>query len=746
MHCVSCSNIIRKKIGKIPGVTDVDVNFATEKAHVSYTAAPVADDILNKEIKKLGYTLEQYDVPQNSDMHAEHRGLTEKGSDKKKELEDMETKVAFVLPIALLLFMVMMWEIASKLLTSIPILPIPMPLMNTISFLLASIILFWIGKPFIDGALKFITYRAANMDTLIGIGTLTAYIYSTMILLFPPVQKVLNAPDTTYFDVTIVVIGFVTLGKYLEARSKQKTGEAIEKLIHLQTKTATIRKNGNNVSVSIEQVVVGDLIVVKPGERMPVDGVIVEGKTSVDESMVTGESLPQDKKVGDTVIGGTINKQGFIVFRADKIGKDTMLSRIISLVENASGSKAPIQRLADTISGIFVPVVLLIAVAVFILWLIFGTMFLSFSQALSYGILAFVGILVIACPCALGLAAPTAIIVGVGKGAEKGILIKNAESLQKLHTVTSVVFDKTGTITTGNPVVTDIVRFDTEVSEKELMHWAASLEKQSQHPLASAITAKAQEQKITVSRVTNFTETEGVGVSGHVGKQKIAVRKLQKNEKEDERIEKLFIQGKTVIAIEVKHKIAGIIAVSDTLKKGIKESIEKLHAMHIKTVLLTGDNAYAAEYIAKQAGIMTVEAEVQPHEKAEVIKKLQDQKYMVVMVGDGINDAPALAQADASIAMATGTDVAIEASDITLLRGDITKVPQSIQLSRKTMRTIKQNLFWAFIYNVIGIPVAGGILYPFLGIFLNPMFAGLAMAASSVSVVSNSLLLKKARI
>lgn len=747
MHCVSCSNIIKKKLGKLPGISAVDVNFATEKASISYSSVPVSTEVLNKEIDKLGYTLTPTDtIEKTPDIHAGHMGESQTQIEKQKELDDMVTKVYFVLPLTLLLFGIMMWEIATKLFVVVPVLPIPMSLMNTISFLIASVVMFWIGKPFIDGVLKFITYRVANMDTLIGIGTLTAYLYSSIILLFPPVQKLLNAPQTTFFDVTIVVIGFVTLGKYLEARSKQKTGEAIQKLLHLQAKTALVRKGDLDVEVPIDQVVIGDLIVVKPGAKIPVDGIIVEGNSSVDESMVTGESFPQDKKRGDAVIGGTINKQGYIVFRAEKIGRDTLLARIIALVEESSGSKAEIQKLADTVSSIFVPVVLVIAVTAFVMWLVLGTMFLDFSQALSYGILAFVGILVIACPCALGLATPSAIIVGVGKGAEKGILIKNAESLEKLHTITRLVFDKTGTITNGKPIVTDIVSLDTAVSEKELLSFAVSLEQNSQHPLAGAIVEAAKKRKIGADRVTNFKETEGVGVAGMVGEKNIVVRRLYENEKNLTKAEELLKKGKTVIAIEVHKKIIGIIAVSDTIKSSVKTSIAKLHRMNIETVLLTGDNAQSAEFIARQAGIKNVTAEVLPHEKAEMIRKLQSGTNIVAMVGDGINDTPALAQADVSIAMSTGTDSAIEVSDITILNGDIAKVPQAVILSKVTMRTVKQNLFWAFIYNIIGIPVAGGILYPFLGIFLNPMFAGLAMAASSVSVVSNSLLLKKVRI
>jgi P-type Cu+ transporter len=762
MHCTSCSAIISKKLKKLPGVESCDVNFATEKAKISYDPQKVSVNEMNTEIEKLGYTLRtqesnhathsaKQDISDSHmashDMsamdHSEHLGLTQTNEEKLAELGNLRDKVAFVLPITFLVFALMMWDIASLTLPFVPNLPIPMPLFTAISFVLASVVLFWIGRPYIEAVGKFIQYRVANMDSLVGIGTLTAYIYSSILFLFPPIRVFLSLPEYTYFDVTIVVIGFITLGKYLESASKLRTGEAIEKLLTLQAKTALVIRNGKEVEVSLPEVVVGDVIVVKPGGKVPVDGVVIDGNSSVDEAMISGEALPVDKKKGDTVIGGTINKQGVFRYKATRVGDATMLSQIIRLVEEAQGSKAAIQDLADRVSAIFIPAVLIIAVVAFIVWLTVGSYFLGTSVAISYGLLAFVGVLVIACPCALGLATPTAVIVGVGKGAENGILIKNAESLEKLHLVDTVVFDKTGTITKGIPSVTEIVSFDAAFTEKKILQIAASVEKHSQHPLAVAITAKAEKMKVSLLPVSHFEENEGRGVVGQVEKQKVIIRKPHAGEQEKKEIVALQEQGKTVVVVEVSHRSVGILAISDTIKENAIDAIKKIHALGLRTVMLTGDNTRAAKYIAQQVGIDEVIAEVLPVEKSDVIKNLQKKGQRVAMVGDGINDAPSLTQAEVGIAMATGSDIAIESSDITLLGGDIAKVGQAIQLSKSTIRTIKQNLFWAFIYNVIGIPLAAGVFYPLFGIFLNPIFAGLAMALSSVSVVGNSLLLKK---
>jgi Cu2+-exporting ATPase/Cu+-exporting ATPase len=582
------------------------------------------------------------------------------------------------------------------------------------------------------------------MDTLIGIGTSVAYLYSVFVVLFPELRLLLNLNEATYFDVTIVVIGFVIFGKYLEMKSKIKTGEAIEKLLNLQSKTARVIKDGVEVEIPVSEVKVGDIIIVRPGEKIPVDGEIIDGQSSVDESMITGESIPVDKKIGNMVFGATMNIQGSFKFRTNKIGKDTFLSQIIKMVEQAEGSKAPIQSLADRISNIFVPVVLIIALVTLILWIAIGTSFLGFSQALSFGIFSFVGILVIACPCALGLATPTAIIVGVGKGAENGILIKNAEALEKLSKVDIVVMDKTGTLTKGKPEVADMISLDSNFSDIEILRIAASIENFSEHPLAQAIVNKATDKNLILSKVENFESLEGVGVRGEVDNFSVYIHKpidLNNNQ-----IINLQQQGKTVIIIEVNKKQIGLIALSDTLKSESRELIKILHKLNIKTVMLTGDNHLTAKYIANQLSIDEVISEVLPKEKAGKIEDLQKSDKVVAMVGDGINDAPALAQADVGIAMGTGTDVAIESAGITLLGGDIIKIAKAIKLSKMTMRGIKQNLFWAFIFNIIGIPLAAGLFYPITGWLLNPIFAGLAMAMSSVSVVGNSLRIKSKKL
>lgn len=742
MHCASCATIINNKVSKLTGVNDINVNFATEKAQISYDDTAVSVHKMNHEIEKLGYTLLDESDSATMQDHSMHTGINESTEEKEKELLTMKTKTQFALPITLLVFFLMMWDIGAKLLSFIPNLPLPMSLFNTISMILASIILFWIGQPFLQGVVRFARYRVANMDTLIGIGTLVAYVYSILITLFPIIRVALKLPETTYFDVTIVVIGFVMLGKYLEARSKIRTGEAIEKLLGLQAKTALLWRNGIEVEVPIHEVQIGDILIVKPGSKIPVDGVIIEGYSSVDESMITGEPIPVDKKIGDLVVGATMNKQGNFKCKATKIGSDTVLAQIIKMVEDAQGSRAPIQALADKISSVFVPAVLIIAIITLISWLTIGASLLGFSTTLSYGILSFVGVLVIACPCALGLATPTAIIVGVGKGAEHGILIRNAEALEKLSKITTVVLDKTGTLTKGKPEVTDIIALDNAWTETDILRVSASIEKFSEHPLADAVVVKATEQHIDLETVVNFQVLEGVGVEGTINGKYVVIHKPSKIDTEETKIKELQEQGKTVVVIEADKKQVGLIALSDTLKEESKEAVTRLHTKNIKVIMLTGDNYLAATYIAKLAGIDAVIAEVMPGEKAGKIKELQDSGAFVAMVGDGINDAPALVQADVGIAMGTGTDVAIESAGITLLGGDISKIAQAIKLSKMTMQGIKQNLFWAFIFNVIGIPLAAGVFYPLFGWFLNPAFAGLAMAFSSVSVVSNSLRIK----
>ena len=746
MHCASCATIISKKISKLDGVKDINVNYATENAKLEFDQSKISVQKMNEEVEKLGYSLVDHEYGQEHSHEHKHKSSHNHESDlpKEKELLQMKRKVQFVLPIAILVFILMMWNIIASAFSNVSAVPISMELFDTISMILATIVLFWIGQPFLKGVVRFIKYRVANMDTLIGIGTFSAYIYSLIITLFPQIRIALQLPEYTYFDVTIVVIGFVIFGKYLEARSKLKTGEAIEKLLGLQAKTAIIFKEGKEIEVSINEVQLGDIVIVKPGAKIPVDGKIIEGQSSIDESMISGESIPVDKKVGDSVVGATINKQGNFRFTATKIGSDTLLSQIIKMVEEAQGSKAPIQNLADKISSIFVPVVLGIAILALILWLTVGTAILGFSLALSYGIISFVGVLVIACPCALGLATPTAIIVGVGKGAEYGILIKNAEALEKLSRVDTVVFDKTGTITKGHPEVTDIIVLNKDFNENQILQFVSSVEKLSEHPLAEAIASFAEGKNILLSKVENFQALEGVGVKGEINGKFIYIHKP--NSTAEGRIKELQEQGKTVVIVEIDQVEIGLIALSDTLKEESKEAIAKLHKRGIKVVMLTGDNHLTAKHIAKQANIDDIISEVMPQEKAGKIKELQTVGRVVAMVGDGINDAPALVQADVGIAMATGTDIAIESAGITLLHGNLNKLSEAFDLSHSTMRTIKQNLFFAFIYNIIGIPIAAGLLYPIWGIVLNPVFAGLAMAGSSVSVVTNSLRLKSKKL
>ncbi len=767
MHCASCASIIKRKLGKLPGVESADVNLATETAELRMSKdVPITK--LNAEISPLGYELKSnksvpaHDMskmsneemknvdmsdPRVAALHAGHdmgpvSSDATKKAEKMVELEKLRQKTYFVMPIALIIFTLMIWDLLSSQFGILPKLPLSMMAFNRLSFILATPIMFWVGQPFIQGFLRFLKYRVANMDTLVGIGTLVAYTYSSILLLFPEINLVLKAPEGLYFDVTIVVIGFITFGKYLEARSKLKTGEAIEKLLGLQAKTALVIRNGQEIEMPVGEVVVGDTVVVKPGVKIPLDGEIIKGDSSIDESMLTGEPLPVDKMVGDKVIGGTINKQGMFHFRATVVGEGTMLSQIIKMVENAQGSHAPIERLTDQISAIFVPIVLVLSVVVFIAWTILGNPLL--------GLLSFVGILVIACPCALGLATPTAIIVGVGKAAEKGILVKNAESLEKLRAVNYIVLDKTGTLTKGEPSVTNLKSVSGK-GEKESFQILASLESGSEHPLAKAIVERAKSDNIKLLPMTEFKTIPGQGLQGKINKTLYYAGNVKLIDSlgltvDHPTIENFARVGATPIILATKKEIVMYLGISDTLKSESIKVIQELHKLGIKVAMLTGDHRLTAEHIGKSVGIDRIIAEVMPGDKANEIKKLQNEGYKVGMVGDGVNDAPALATADVGIAMGTGTDVAIESAGITLLGGNLERLPQSIRLSRITFRVIKQNLFWAFAYNIIGIPIAAGILYPLYGILLNPGIAGAAMAFSSVSVVTNSLRLKASRI
>ncbi|MBP9700015.1 cadmium-translocating P-type ATPase [Candidatus Woesebacteria bacterium] len=751
MHCASCSSIITRTLKKIDGVEACEVNYATQKATISFDPAHTSVAALNNGIQKYGYSL--VDSQPAEDMHAHHAVAVTAASKEHKlaELVELKKHVLFVMPFVAISIFVMAWEQGAATLRLWEKMPeIWMGFFHHLLPILATLTLFIIGIPYLQAILRFIRYRVANMDTLVGVGTVVAFLYSFFLSAFEgPLAAYLDT-EQTYYDVTIVVIGFITLGKYLEARSKLKTGEAIEKLLGLQAKSAIVLRDGKQIEIAIDDVVLNDIVIVKPGQKIPVDGKIVEGNSSIDESMITGESIPVDKKEGDRVIGATINKQGSLQVQATKVGKDSMLSQIIAMVEEAQGSKAAIEKLADQISAIFVPVILVFSLIVLATWLIVGSLLLPFPQAIILGISSFVGVLVIACPCAMGLATPTAVIVAVGKAAQNGILIKNAEGIEKLSSVSVMVMDKTGTLTKGKPEVTDIVATKSN-KDSTILQILASLESHSEHPLAQAIVQHAEAQSLSLLRVKDFSALQGKGLQGiidgiqyYAGNVRLAMQK--KLSVDDAIITRFGSQGKTPIILMTTTSIIGYIGIADTIKDDAKEVVTKLHAQGIKVLMLTGDNRRTAEYIAKQVGIDTVIAEVLPEDKANEIKKIQAKKLHVAMVGDGINDAPALAQADVGFAMGTGTDVAIESASITLLGGNISKLPKSITLSRATMRTIKENLFWAFFYNVVGIPIAAGVLYPVAGILLNPAIAGAAMAFSSVSVVLNALRLKKIKL
>ena len=749
MHCASCAGIIEKTFKKTEGVESAEVNYATETAKVAFNQEKTNPHHLSQQIEKLGYSLvveTAEEMGMSADEHAAHLGINQSKKEKLAEVADMQSKVISAIPLAIFAAFVMGWDILAQYKLVAEMSVMMEEFFHHLLPLLATYILFVVGKPYLLGFYRFLRYGKANMDTLIGIGTSAAFLYSFVVTAFEEsLQPFINV-EYQYYDVTIVVITFIALGKYLEARSKVKTGDAIEKLLNLQAKTALVIRDGKEVEIAVTEVKHGDLIIVKPGAKIPVDGVITEGASFVDESMVTGEPMPVGKKIGDKVVSGTINQSGTFTFKATKVGSETLLAQIVKMVEEAQGSKAPIQALADKISSVFVPIVLVIAFLTLGLWLLVGGQYLGFSQALSFGLVSFVGILVIACPCALGLATPTAIIVGVGKGAREGILIKDAATLEKLHQVDTVVVDKTGTITKGKPTLVDIQNLS-DLKDDELVAILASLEKKSEHPIAHAIVNYAQEKNISTFDISGFEGIQGKGLKGVVNGTEYFVgnAKLVSDLNlpfDPAKLNEFTSQGKTPVIIATREKVLGFVMVADEIKSESVEAIGNLHQLGIKVVMLTGDDERAAKYIASLVGIDEVVAHVLPEDKLKKIKELQAEGKVVAMAGDGVNDAPALAQADVGIAMGTGTDVAIESAGITLLGGDISKLVKAIKLSKLTMRGIKQNLFWAFIYNVVGIPLAAGVFYPLFGWLLNPVFAGMAMALSSVSVVGNSLRIK----
>ncbi len=752
MHCASCASIIEKTLKKVDGVSSAEVNAGTETAKISFDTQKTNLETLSEKIQPLGYTLisspslSAREMGMSPDEHAAHTGIGQSKKEKIAELSASKKLLFVIIPLAIVSALIMGWDIFSQYGWVIEM-SAPMKIfIHHLLLVMATYTLFVAGKPYLAGVYRFMRYGKANMDTLIGIGTSVAFLYSFIITALGGVLSPFINVDQSYFDVVIVVIAFITLGKYLEARSKIKTGDAIEKLLNLQAKTALVIRDQKEMEIPLVEVVVGDIIIIKPGSKIPVDGIVVDGSSYLDESMITGEPMPVGKTIGDSVSSGTVNTTGLFRFQATKVGAQTMLARIIHMVESAQSSKAPIQALADKISSVFVPIVLVLSFVSLFLWLLLGVGPLGFSQALSFGLVSFVGILVIACPCALGLATPTAIIVGVGKGAREGILIKDAATLEKLHTVTTVVVDKTGTITVGKPNVVSVQNFSQKTDE-EFMMILASLERGSEHPIAHAILSYVQSKGLELGFAEYFEAIKGKGVRGEISGVTYYAGNVELIKDLNLSFDSTVVveetkEGKTPIILSTQDAILGIVMVADEIKPEAKEAIAQLHAMGVRVIMLTGDNKNTAHYIAQQVHIDEVVAEVLPEDKLNKIKELQSDGKIVAMAGDGVNDAPALAQADVGIAMGTGTDVAIESAGITLLHGDISKLVKAIRLSKITMRGIKQNLFWAFFYNVIGIPLAGGLFYPFFGWLLSPIFAGMAMAFSSVSVVSNSLRLK----
>ncbi len=722
MHCAVCVQTIEKVLNKKEGVYKATVNLALETATVEYNAAQISLAGIKKVIRDIGYDVIE---PEAGVEDAEQ---TERDNEIRSLKIRLIISTAATIPVIILSY----WKF----------LPFDFPIeqyIPYIMFVLVTPVHFIVGHRFFVGAYKALRNRNPNMDVLVTLGTSAAYFYS--------VYVTFGGPGKLYYTTAVSLMTFLTLGKLMEAVAKGRTSAAIRKLMGLRAKTARVVRDNEEMEIPVEDVQVGDIVVVRPGEKIPVDGVVTDGYSGVDEKVITGESIPVEKKVGDTVVGATINKTGMLKFKATKVGADTVLAQIIKLVQNALGSKAPIQRLVDVVSSYFVPAVLIIATASFLTWYLLGEGFI-------FALTVFIAVLIIACPCAMGLATPTAIMVGVGKGAENGILIKSSEALETVHKLQAIVFDKTGTLTKGEPEVTDILPVTSQnseiMSEEELLQLAAMAEKNSEHPLGEAIVKQAIERKIDVVDPEFFNAIPGYGVEvKHQSKQIfLGNRKLMETNSInitslEEKMKTLEQEGKTAMLVAVNRKAAGLVAVADTLMEHSAEAVNTLQKMGLEVVMITGDNKRTAKAIANQVGVKRVLAEVLPGDKASEIKRLQDEGKKVAMVGDGINDAPALAQADIGIAVGSGTDVAMETGDIVLVKNDLRDVVISIQLSRATMNKIKQGLFWAFAYNTALIPVAAGILYPFMGVLLDPIFAAAAMATSSVSVVTNASLLRR---
>lgn len=733
MSCASCAMTIENAVSKIPGVDKASVNLATEIMTVEANDSVTPEDIA-KVVDGVGYSAR----PRGKSVEEE---LEEKNEKKEAHLREMKRNL-----IVSAIFTVPLLFIAMADMVGIPMPAFLSPMQSPVSYALIQLALVlpivWIGRRFFVDGFKALSKGHPNMDSLVALGTSAAFLYS-LYGTYHVLEGHAHFAMNLYYESAGVILTLITLGKYFEDVSKGKTSMAIQTLVGLAPKMATVLRDGQEVEVPVEEVQVGDLIRVKPGEKVPVDGVVTEGNSTVDESMLTGESIPVSKAVGDEVIGASLNKTGSFILKATKIGKDTALSQIIQLVEQAQGSKAPIAKLADKVSGVFVPIVIVLALVSGLAWYFLG------QESWVFALTITISVLVIACPCALGLATPTAIMVGTGKGAENGILLKSGEALEEANHVNMVVFDKTGTITNGTPVVTDVVTADSTDADA-LIRLAASLEVASEHPLGEAIVAKAKEQGAAFDEVTNFEAIPGFGIKGHVGETLVflgnekwmrenGLANVEMNEKANSFAE----QGKTPLYIGYNDAVQGLIVVADTVKESSARAIQTLHEMGIQVAMMTGDHERTAQAIAAEVGIDRVFSEVLPQDKANYVSKLQEEGYIVAMVGDGINDAPALAQAQVGIAIGTGTDVAIESADAVLMKSDLMDVPAMLKLSRATIRNIKENLFWAFAYNVIGIPFAMGVLHLFGGPLLNPMIAGAAMSFSSVSVVLNALRLKR---
>ncbi len=818
MSCAACARRIERKLAKAPGVRHAGVNFATSRATVEYDPKTTGTRELIDVVKDVGYgtagtaradfIVDDSARPSGSSQQLEKhlqrlRGVVSASFN----LATMEVRIEYLpgamevaaLRCAIEEFGYKVREVPGAggdtasgeseadartaeyqdlkrkfmlaAVLSFPVLAIAMshgrigllnfPGVNWLQLALATPVVFYCGAQFYRGAWAAFRHRAADMNTLIAIGTGAAYLYSIAATIVPNffagttgrdsmigMKGMANATAVpVYFEAASIIIALILLGRMLESRAKGQTSDAIQRLMSLQAKTARVVRDEREMDIPVEEVVPGDIVIVRPGEKIPVDGRVEDGASAVDESMLTGESLPVEKKTGDEVFGATLNKTGAFRFTATKVGKDTALQQIVKLVQDAQGSKAPIARLADVISGIFTPVVLCIAIATFVVWFVAAPVDVRFTFAL----VNFVAVLIIACPCALGLATPTAIMVGTGKGAENGVLIKGGESLETAHKLNTVVLDKTGTITRGQPALTDVVAAG-GISEDELLRLAASAERGSEHPLGEALVRGAEARKLKLADASNFNALAGHGIEAEVEGHKLLLGNLKlmrdRNialDEFEERAATLAAEGKTPMYAAVDGKFAGLVAVADEIKPESKEAVEAMQSLGLEVVMMTGDNKRTAEAVARQVGITRVLADVLPEGKASEIKRLQQEKKIVGMVGDGINDAPALAQADVGIAIGTGTDVAIEASDITLIRGDLRGVVTAIALSKRTIRTVKQNLFWAFVYNIVGIPVAAGLLYPLTGWLLSPVIASAAMSLSSVSVVTNSLRLRSFR-